>query len=366
MSPQDKNSRPVASFEIRYSQVLNHHGELIKPLPYFAHEPDALVELYKQMVRTRTFDLKVVALQRTGKMGTYAPNLGQEAIGVAMGHAMKSEDVLLPTYREVGAQLMRGVAMKEIMLYWGGDERGSAFENQAQDFPIAVPIASQVPHAAGVAYAMKLRKEPRVAVVNIGDGASSKGDFYEGLNVAGAWHLPVVFIVTNNHWAISVPRSTQTAAETLAQKGIAAGVPGKQVDGNDVIALRNCIGKAIEQARQGGGPSIIEPLTYRMGDHTTADDASRYRSNEELEEYRRFDPISRMRKYLESANMWSQQKEDELNQACSAEVEASVQAYLDTPPQPPESMFDDLYAELPKAYQAQRDELLNKGGQNNG
>ncbi|MFC1748470.1 pyruvate dehydrogenase (acetyl-transferring) E1 component subunit alpha [Pseudomonadota bacterium] len=365
MAPQDKKSRPVASFEIHYSQVLNPMGELVKPLPYFAHEPNALVELYQQMVRTRVFDLKVVALQRTGKMGTYAPNLGQEAIGVGIGHAMKAEDVLLPTYREVGAQLMRHVTMKEIMLYWGGDERGMAFENQPHDFPIAVPIASQVPHAAGVAYAMKLRKEPRVAVVTLGDGASSKGDFYEALNAAGAWHLPLVFIVTNNHWAISVPRKTQTAAETLAQKGIAAGVPGKQVDGNDVIAVRHCIGKAIEQARQGGGPSLIEPLTYRMGDHTTADDASRYRSNEELEEYKRFDPISRMRTYLESAGIWSQQKEDELNSACSSEVEASVQAYLNTPPQAPESMFDDLYAELPRPYQTQRNELLellNKGG----
>ncbi len=362
MSPQDYKRPPVASFEIHYTQVLNHEGQLVRPLPYFAHEPEALVELYKQMVRVRTFDNKVVALQRTGKMGTYAPNIGQEAIGAAIGQAMKPEDVLLPTYREVAAQFMRGVQMKEVMLYWGGDERGSAFERQPHDFPIAVPIASQVPHAAGVAYAFKLRKEPRVAVVCLGDGASSKGDFYEALNAAGAWQLPMVFIVTNNHWAISVPRQTQTGAETLAQKGIAAGVPGKQVDGNDVIALRHCISKAIEQARQGGGPSIIEPLTYRMGDHTTADDASRYRSKDELEEYRRFDPVSRMRTYLEAIHLWSADEEQTLLDACSKEVEAEVKAYLDTPPQDPVSMMDYLYAELPAAYQAQREDLLKKGG----
>ncbi len=356
---------PVASFEIHYTQLLNPQGELTGALPYFAHEPDELIALYEWMVLTRTFDTKAIALQRTGKMGTYASSLGQEAVAVGLGHAMKPEDVLLPCYREYGAQLQRNVAMSEIFLYWGGDERGMSFANQSQDFPIAVPIASQVPHAVGVAYAMKLRKETRVAVVVIGDGATSKGDFYEGLNLAGAWNLPVVFITTNNQWAISLRREAQTGAETIAQKGIAAGVPGEQVDGNDVIAVRHRVGKAIEKARQGGGPTLIEPLTYRMSDHTTADDASRYRNDKEVEQYKQLDPIPRMRKYLESMKIWSSELEEELLASCSAKVEEAVKIYLDTPPQAPESMFDYLYAELPKAYQAQRDELLNQGGRDN-
>jgi len=359
----ETHSTLVASFTVHHSQILGPEGELVAPLPYFAHEPQALVFLYQKMVENRVFDAKAIALQRTGKMGTYASTLGQEAIGTAIGHAMKPEDVLLPCYREYSAQFQRGVSMSEILLYWGGDERGSAFKNQPHDFPIAVPIASQVPHAVGVAYAMKLREEPRVAVVCLGDGATSKGDFYEALNVAGAWQLPVVFITTNNHWAISLPREQQTAAQTIAQKGIAGGVPGEQVDGNDVIALRHRIGKAIEKARKGGGPTVIEPLTYRMSDHTTADDATRYRSKEEVEKYKALDPIVRMRRYLEKVLLWDESREAEL-QACAAKmVDEAVQEYINTPPQPPESMFDYLYAELPRAYKAQRDELVAKGGQ---
>ena len=366
MASSKQTQTPVASFEVFYSQVLNPQGELVAPLPYFACDTDELIALYKNMVLTRAFDTKAIALQRTGKMGTYASSLGQEAVAAAIGHAMKAEDVLLPVYREYGAMFQRGVAMHELFLYWGGDERGMCYANQAQDFPIAVPIASQVPHAVGIAYAMKLRKEERVAVVVIGDGATSKGDFYEGINLAGAWNLPVVFITINNYWAISLPREAQTAAETICQKSIAAGIPGEQVDGNDAIGARNRISKAIEKARQGGGPSVIEPITYRMFDHTTADDASRYRDPDEVEKHKQLDPIMRMRKYLESINLWNEQDEQQLNDECSAKVDSEVQIYLDTPPQPPESMFDHLYAELPKAYKAQRDELLNKGGSNDG
>ena len=361
----NKQSKLVANFEIHYSQVLNPQGELVAPLPYFACDTDELIALYKNMVLTRTFDTKAIALQRTGKMGTYASSLGQEAIAAAIGHAMKPEDVLLPCYREYGAMLQRGVEMSEIYLYWGGDERGMSYKNQSQDFPIAVPIASQIPHAVGVATAMKLRKEPRVAVVVIGDGATSKGDFYEGINLAGIWDLPVVFITTNNQWAISLPRDAQTGAETIAQKAIAAGIPGEQVDGNDVIAMRHRISKAIEQARQGGGATVIEPLTYRMSDHTTADDATRYRDKEEVEKHKHLDPIERMRKYLESIKVWDEDDENTLKAECSEQVEAAVKTYLDTPPQPPESMFDYLYEELPRAYQSQRDELANRGGKDN-
>jgi len=357
-----ENGQCTAEFKIHYSQLLNHKGELLGDLPAFASDPDALIELYRMMVLNRTFDSKAIALQRTGKMGTYASTLGQEAVAVAIGHAMLPEDVLLPMYREYGAQLQRGVSMTELFLYWGGDERGMGFLNQSEDFPITVPIATQIPQAAGVAKAFQIRKQSRVAVTVIGDGGTSKGDFYEGLNLAGVWQLPMVVIVNNNQWAISVPRKIQTAVRTFAQKAIAAGVPGEQVDGNDVIAMRDRVGKAIERARNGGGPTVIEALTYRMGDHTTADDATRYRPASEVEAQKKLDPITRVHKYLMDHHGWTEERETSLLSESSAKVEKAVEEYLATPAMPPESMFDYLYETLPKAYQWQRDELVKRGG----
>ena len=247
-----------------------------------AREPARLIELYRGMVLTRRFDAKAIALQRTGRLGTYASSLGQEAVSVGLAHAMRAEDVLLPSYRETGAQICRGVSLVELLLYWGGDERGSDFAGPRADFPVAVPIASQCLHATGVAYAFKLRREPRVAVCVCGDGATSNGAFYEAINTAGAWRVPAVFVICNNQWAISMPRSAQTATATLAQKAIAAGIPGEQVDGNDVIAVRHLVGHAVERARSGEGACVVEAVTYRMSDHTTADDATRYRDGESV------------------------------------------------------------------------------------
>lgn len=357
------NETRVASFEVRHTQFIDHLGAPLGPLPEFAKVPDELIKLYRFMVLTRLFDNKAIALQRTGKMGTYAPSHGQEAVSVGMGSAMQPCDVFAPVYREYGTQFMRGVAMHEILLYWGGDERGMNYAQQRQDFPISVPIASQIPHAVGAAFAMKLRKEPRVSVGVLGDGASSKGDFYEALNIAGAWQLPVVIVIVNNQWAISLPRHEQSHAATLAQKGIAAGVPAEQVDGNDIIAMRHVMERALERARNGDGPTLIEALTYRMSDHTTADDASRYRSPDEVEEQRQFDPILRLKNYLTHHFEWSDEKEQALHVECSAEIEAAVKRYLDTPPMPAESMFDYLYETLPAIYREQRDEVAQRGEQ---
>jgi len=366
----NEEKKCIARFEIHYTQLLNQAGELVGPLPEFAASSDVLLALYRTMVQTRTFDTKAIALQRTGKMGTYSSSLGQEAVATGIGSAMRFEDVLLPTYREYGAQFQRKVAMSEILRYWGGDERGMAYAEQPHDMPITVPIATHVPQCAGIAYAMKLRKEPRVAISVLGDGATSKGDFYEGINVAGAWQLPMVVVVTNNHWAISVPREVQTHAQTLAQKAIAAGIPGEQVDGNDVIAMRHVMSNAIEKARSGGGPTLVEAMTYRMHDHTTADDASRYREQSVVDEHKLLDPIDRLRKYLIANHDWDDAKEQALHEACSAEVEEAVNNYLDTPPAPPETMFDHLYETLPDALKSQRDEVeqlgkLKKGGDHN-
>ncbi|MGH8570104.1 MAG: thiamine pyrophosphate-dependent enzyme, partial [Gammaproteobacteria bacterium] len=224
-----------------------------------------------------------------------------------------------------------------------------------EDFPICVPVASQCCHAVGVAYAFKYRDEARAAVCIVGDGGTSKGDFYEALNAAGIWRLPVVFVINNNQWAISVPRAAQTAAETLAQKAIAAGLPGEQVDGNDVIAVRYAVGRALEKARRGEGPSLIEALSYRMGDHTTADNASRYRSTEEVERYGRADPIARLRAYLLRAADWQEEDEARLERRVAAEVEQAVRDYTAMPVPSPESMFAHLYAALPRAYRVQRE-----------
>jgi len=197
----------AASFQIEYLQFLDPQGKVVNSLPAFATDAAKLVELYRAMVLMRTYDAKAIALQRTGQLGTYASMLGKEAVEAGIGAAMAKDDVFLCTYRENGVQIMRGVTIQELLLYWGGDERGSDFAVPRKDFPVCITIASQCLHAAGVAYAMKLRKQKRAAVCMIGDGATSKGDFYEGLNAAGTWQLPLVFFITNNQWAISVPRS---------------------------------------------------------------------------------------------------------------------------------------------------------------
>ena len=355
------NRSPVARFDIYLWRYLDADGRLTGELPDWAADAEPLRHLYQSMAQVRAFDARAVALQRTGQLGTYASSLGQEAIGAALGHTLADDDVLLPTYRETLALLMRGVRMHELLLYWGGDERGMAWSGRPHDFPLCVPIGTQVPHAVGIAQAFKYRRQQRVAVCTIGDGGSSKGDFYEALNLAGVWQLPVVFVVVNNQWAISVPRDRQSGAQTLAQKAVAAGVPGEQVDGNDIIALCERLRHALEHARQGNGPRLIEALTYRMSDHTTADDASRYRPAEELEQARQNEPMLRLRRYLECLDAWSEQDETALKAEHEQRVEAEVEAYLGTGAMPPESMFDCLYETLPSALQTQRDEVLAGG-----
>lgn len=352
--------KTIAHFDIQYTQFLNTEGQLTQALPAWANDPETLVTLYKNMVLARVFDTKAIALQRTGKMGTYAPIHGQEAIGTAMGHAMKKEDVLVPYYRDYAAQIQRGVKMSEIYLYWGGDEQGSNFKNNKEDLPICVPIASQCLHAAGVAFAFKYRQEKRVALVAIGDGGTSEGDFYEALNVAGAWNLPVVFLVNNNQWAISVPLSQQTRAETLAQKAIAAGFEGTQVDGNDMIAMRDVLGNAIEKARSGGGPTLVEAMTYRLCDHTTADDAGRYQPKNEVDEAKKHEPIARFKRYLMEQKHWDESKDAALLEACAKQVQEAAEEYFNAPTQPIENMFDYHYATLPDYLIEQRAQAMEE------
>jgi pyruvate dehydrogenase E1 component alpha subunit len=354
----------VARFEVDYIRYLSPEGEPAQTLPEFARDAANLIPMYRAMVQTRLFDGKAIALQRTGKLGTFASALGQEAIGVGLASAMRAEDVLVPSYRDHAAQFLRGVSMTESLLYWSGDESGSNFAVPRNDFPICVPIATQVCHAAGAAYAFKLRREPRVAVCICGDGATSKGDFYEGMNFAGVWQAPLVLVINNNQWAISVPRSIQSAAQTLAQKAIAAGIASCQVDGNDIVAMRHVAQQAIDKARAGGGPTVIEAISYRLGDHTTADDATRYRDAETVQQQWLLEPIARLRNYLVKAGVWDKEKEEQLARQCTEAVNVAVDAYLATPPPPTETMFDHLYAAVPQSMQEQRAAALQFAGMN--
>jgi len=351
----------IASFKIDYYQFLSPDGQLIsEDIPPLATDWDELQSLYRLMVTTRIFDKKAIALQRTGKMGTYASCLGHEAAHISMGSAMRPEDCYAPSYREYGAQFCRGVKMSEVLRYWGGDERGSDFSGPRHDFAWCVPIATQCMHAAGAALAFKLRGEKRVAVSQVGDGGSSKGDFLEAINAASAFQLPLVLAIINNQWAISVPRSKQNSAKTLAQKGIAGGLPSIQVDGNDIIACRWAMENAIEQAREGGGPTVIEMITYRLTDHTTADDARRYRGEEEVENAWQMEPIKRLRKYLKDQGVWNDDKEAELQEHAGKEVAAAVEEYLATNDPGIESMFDYMFETIPAELEAQRARALEE------
>jgi pyruvate dehydrogenase E1 component alpha subunit len=342
------------STPLRY---LDPHGTVVTPLPEALAQRDGLVRLYRAMTLTRSFDAKVIALQRTGQVGTYASTLGQEAIGVGLASAMRAEDVLLPSYRDTAAQILRGVQLHELLLYWGGDERGSAFAGPREDFPICVPVGTQYCHAVGVATAFQLRRQARVAVVTGGDGSTSKGDFYEALNLAGAWRLPVVFVINNNRWAISVPLERQSGTPVLADKARAGGFPGVRVDGNDAVAVQAVVAAALDRARGGDGPTLVEALSYRLGDHTTADDAGRYRDAEEVSRHWAEDPLLRLRNYLVAEHGWNKADEEALLDGCAAEIEAAVSAFQAVPPDPPEAMFDHLHATLPKALVEQRADL---------
>ena len=352
-------SSTVASFKIDYFQFLDESGQLVgEQQPPIAHDLNKLTELYRLMVLCRTFDKKAVALQRTGKLGTYASLLGHEAAQVAIGAAMRDEDCFAPMYRDYATQIYRGVKMSEILAYWGGDERGNDFSGPRHDFAWCVPIATQCLHAAGAALAYKLRKEPRCAVTVVGDGGSSKGDFLEAINAASAYTLPMVLIIMNNQWAISVPREKQNTAATLAQKGVAGGLPSIQVDGNDIIACHWAMDKALQRARNGLGASVIEIVTYRLSDHTTADDARRYRDNEEVEAAWGREPIKRLRTYLTDKNVWDDDKESALEDDCTEKVNQAVEEYLAYGYPGIDSMFDHMYAELPHDLAAQKAQAL--------
>lgn len=352
----------AANTALAMEQFLDADGEVIKTLPDWVRNEEILIDYYRTMVIARQGDQKAVALQRTGKMGTYPSCLGQEAISTVCAALLAKDDVLIPYYRDLPGLMRRGIPLSDVMLYWGGDERGSASPAWGQDLPNCVPIATQAGHAAGIATAIKIRHESgnplQVALCALGDGATSKGDFGEALNLAGAWQLPVVYVINNNQWAISVPRKIQSGAPTLAQKGLAAGLPSYQVDGNDVIALHQVVSAAIDRARQGKGATVIEAVSYRLCDHTTADDASRYRASEELKDAWQQEPIKRLRNFLHHRGLWDEHKEQALKEEADRIIEQAVQTYLNTPLPAIEDLFDYHYANMPAQLEQQKNEAL--------
>lgn len=350
--------RVIHEFKVEFLQILDETGQVDRALRPGLDEKE-IKGFYESMVLIRTFDEKALNLQREGRLGTYASVQGQEAAQVGSAAALRPSDWIFPAFREPGVSILRGLPMRMIYQYWSGDERGSAIPEDQHDFPIAIPVGTHIPHAVGAAWAAQFKGDPVAVAAFFGDGATSKGDFHEGLNFAGVFRLPIVFICQNNHWAISVPLSRQTAAATLAQKAIAYGFEGIQVDGNDVFAVYTAVKNALEKARRGEGPTLIECYTYRLSDHTTADDASRYRKAEEVATWRKKDPLVRLRALLEREYRWSEADEQALRRQMQERVAAAVHEFEALPPQDPQTMFDLLYA-TPTPDLIRQKEILRK------
>lgn len=346
-------------------EILRKDGSVVEGL-----EPkldkDVLLEAYRAMVLTRLADDKAVKLQRQGRLGAYPPTKGQEASQIGPALAMEKDDWTVWAFRELGNLLHRGVPLWRLYLYWMGNEEGSNYAEGQRITPSAVPVGSQVPHAVGIAYAAKFRGERTAVVCYFGDGATSEGDFHEGLNFAGVWRTPNLFICQNNQWAISVPRSKQTAARTLAQKAVAYGFPGIQVDGNDILAMYAASKEALDRARKGDGPTLIESYTYRMGDHTTSDDATRYRQEKDLAEWADRDPIKRFRIYLENKGIWSEDKDKALQEELANAVEEAVKLAEAYPRPTLEDTFRYTYAQMTPDLEEQMEALRAELGKREG
>jgi pyruvate dehydrogenase E1 component alpha subunit len=351
----------VETFSVERLQILDEGGncdeELLPSL-----DDTKIKKLFEWMVLARTFDEKAFKLQREGRLGTYASILGQEAAQVGSAFALHPSDWMFPAFREPGASFVRGLPIRMILQYWGGDERGSQIPENLNDFPITIPVATQIPIAVGAALAAKVKGDPIAVMAYMGDGATSKGDFHEGLNFAGVFSAPVVFVCQNNQWAISVPLKRQTAAKTLAQKAFAYGFPGVQVDGNDVFAVYRAASEALARARGGSGPTLIECVTYRMGDHTTADDASRYRSAEEVEHWRQKDPIERLRNYMERKGLWTKASDEAVRAEAKEKVEQAVREEESFAAPDPRDMFRFTFQELTSELREQMDAFVKANG----
>jgi pyruvate dehydrogenase E1 component alpha subunit len=333
-------------------QILAPDGELVGEPPLDIEESR---RLYRAMVAARLYDRKGTALQKQGRLATYAPFEGQEAAQIGCAAALRSDDWMVATYRDAAAMAFHGYPRTLLLLGRMGDERGGSPPEGVNVLPPSITVGAHMLHAVGLAWAEKLQGRDRIAITLFGDGATSEGDFHEAMNFAGVYQTPVVFLCQNNQYAISLRRDRQTASATIAGKGDGYGVPGVLVDGNDLFAVYSVAAEAVERARSGGGPTLIEALTYRLGPHTTSDDPSRYRPDEEEKEWRERDPIERVRRYLEGREVWSKEWQEEIEREESAAIEAAVEEAEALPPQEPEKIFESMFAEMtPQLLEQQR------------
>ena len=333
------------------------------PSPSSAH----LLEIYRTIVQTRLFEARVIALNRHGKISLYASSEGEEAGAVACASALAAGDWLFPDYRSTGALFARGVSMSAFLSQLMGTGNDSSKGRQmpthiaSKELRIAsvsTPVGNGIVHATGLAWAAKLRKGPEAALVLFGDGATSSDGFHAGMNIAGVHRLPVVFICRNNQYAISLPLAMQTASKTLAAKAEAYGFPGIQVDGSDPIAVYEATAQALARARSGEGPTLIETAAYRLGGHTTSDDAKRYRTDEPGNAWRKRDGLENLRLHLESLGLWDTEQDNTLRDEIGKEIDRCVTRALEEPSPPVPSLFDDVYAEMPRHLQEQRKDVL--------
>ena len=355
----------VASFDIEYTQVLSPDGEVDESLvPDLSEE--ALYRLYRGMKRSRRFDERAIALQRRGELGTLAPSIGQEAAQVASALALREDDWVVPAFREQGVALLRGTPMDRILMYAMGMEEGAEVPEDSRALPTSIPVGSQALHAAGIGWANALSGTDEAVVSYFGDGATSQGDVYEALNVAGVFDAQTVFVCQNNEYAISTPRSGQTRAETLAQKAVAAGIAGLQVDGNDPLGVYRVTREALDRARE-GDPTLVEALTYRRAMHTTSDDPRRYRTPEEEAEWERKDPIDRFETYLRAGGILDagdlESIEEEFERDFDAALERARQAREELDPA---DMFRYAFAEMPAVIERQFEAFRREQGGEDG
>lgn len=337
-------------------EVLNYKGEIVNEKIVPKLDKEFLLNMYRTMMLGRVADTKAMQYQRQGRMLTYAPIKGQEAAQVGVIAALEKQDWMVPAFRELAGMLYKGVSLKQLFLYWYGNEEGNHFDKDVRILPISVPIASQLNHAAGLAYASKIKKKNEVVVAYVGDGGTSHGEFHEGVNFSAVFDLPVIIVIQNNQWAISTPRETQTKAKTLAHKAIGYGIEGIQVDGNDPLAMYIATKEAKERALRGDGPTLIEALTYRLGPHTTSDDPTIYRTNEEVAYWEERDPITRFRIYLINQGHWSLDEDKALEKEYNAYVNKVFKEVEQTGLIPLDDVFKYNYETMTDDLKKQLDE----------
>ena len=351
----------IIADNVEYLSILDDSGELDIDL-----EPDIseeiLLKLYRTMVLGRKFDERLLNLQRQGRIGTFPPISGQEAAHLGTAAVLELSDWFVPAFRETAAEIWRGRSLESVITYYNGFGEGADIPPDRNDLPVSVPVGSQILHAVGLAWAAKYRKTDRVAMAFFGDGGTSQGDFHEGLNFAGVFQVPAIFICQNNQWAISMPRTKQTRSKTIAQKALAYGIPGIQVDGNDILATYAAAKEAVDRARSGGGPTLIECVTYRVAVHTTADDPKRYRSDEDVEQWKKRDPITRFQKYLLNKGLLSGETIETIESAVLDEIQAAVDNAEKQMKKmgDPMHMFEYAYAEMSPFLMQQKEEFARE------